>query len=317
MSNSTTFNSNSKKRTSITTSVEPTIIFKRPRHGNYHHYYARRHERDSLKQDDRLGLIFTVFCKHPFTNLSVLDIGCNDGELTMEVAKHVRCASMTGVDLDFSLIQRARREIRAAVLAKQKELNEKKKERNDDRDPICISLRVVQGRLPARVEVDDVDDTNDDEKEEEKEGELFQFPYNIMFRHENMAAEEQGRSKREAGRYDVVLCLSVTKWVHVSGGDAGLKRFFERIRDVLKPGGCLVLEPQLKGSYKLARQKGLAPKEMNFSQELKMHPEKFSDYLLSEQGGFERMEMLRDLREKGQSFNRPVMAFYKRENSSV
>lgn len=311
MNNVQTFDSNQKKRPKPNSTVStPEASKKRPRNGNYQHYYVRRHERGGSGTDDRLPLIFRVLEGYPRTYLTVLDIGCNDGLLTMEVAKHGRCACMTGMDLDFSLIQRARKGIRHAALARQEELNTEK----DDRDPMVVSLRVVQGRLPARVEVENGETETGGEDEVEK---AEVFPYNIMFRHENIAAEEQGRSSMEKDHYDIVLCLSVTKWVHVSDGDVGLRRLFSRIRDVLKPGGCLVLEPQLKPSYKLARQKGLARKEMNFSEELKMHPEKFSDYLLSEEGGFERMEMLRDLREKGQAFNRPMMAFYKKENSSL
>jgi len=40
--------------------------------------------------------------------------------------------------------------------------------------------------------------------------------------------------------------FSITKWVHLNNGDAGLKRFFRRIFRQLRPGGRLLLEPQVK-----------------------------------------------------------------------
>ena len=39
--------------------------------------------------------------------------------------------------------------------------------------------------------------------------------------------------------------FSITKWVHLNNGDAGLKRFFRRIFRQLRPGGRLLLEPQV------------------------------------------------------------------------
>ncbi|VDD82174.1 unnamed protein product [Mesocestoides corti] len=53
--------------------------------------------------------------------------------------------------------------------------------------------------------------------------------------------------------YNTILAFSVTKWIHLNYGDAGLMRFFRRVFNLLKPGGHLLLEPQPKASYKKTR----------------------------------------------------------------
>jgi 7SK snRNA methylphosphate capping enzyme len=47
--------------------------------------------------------------------------------------------------------------------------------------------------------------------------------------------------------------FSVSKWIHLNGGDAGLQRFFERVHGALVPGGTFVFEAQPRESYIKAR----------------------------------------------------------------
>jgi 7SK snRNA methylphosphate capping enzyme len=43
--------------------------------------------------------------------------------------------------------------------------------------------------------------------------------------------------------------LSITKWIHLHNGDEGMKEFFHKAYQSLKPGGIFVVEPQAYESY--------------------------------------------------------------------
>ena len=47
--------------------------------------------------------------------------------------------------------------------------------------------------------------------------------------------------------------FSISKWIHLNNGDAGLLTFFQRVHSVLGVGGTFVLEPQEWDTYAKAK----------------------------------------------------------------
>lgn len=73
------------------------------------------------------------------------------------------------------------------------------------------------------------------------------FPRNVEFKHADVT-----RMEVEDGSYNVILALSLTKWIHLNGGDEQLLEFFNNAHKMLSDGGVLVLEAQLFKSYQNA-----------------------------------------------------------------
>merc|ERR1712062_588767 len=75
------------------------------------------------------------------------------------------------------------------------------------------------------------------------------FPGNCFFKCEDFVNSAHGNVKK----YDVIMCMSVTKWVHLNWGDEGVTSLFRKCFDMLVPGGRFILEPQRWRSYKKKR----------------------------------------------------------------
>jgi len=110
----------------------------------------------------------------------------------------------------------------------------------------------------------------------QKAEERMSFPYNIEFRSENLLVSVI--EERRNLRYDVVLCLKLTKWVHLNWGDEGLKVLFHKCFRLLRPGGLLVLEAQEWSSY--SSNKHLTPHGKQNKGSLILKPDEFTTYLV-------------------------------------
>jgi 7SK snRNA methylphosphate capping enzyme len=247
-------------------------------HGNYDRYYGYRvpgkgggrvGAEGSETQDPRLELLE----KGWFHKKRCLDVGCNEGILTLNLVKKFRTATMTAIDLDEHLVKRACVNLRKASSTA---VAEHAKCQGKQRGPEGSHAEQPQG------------DQGQNEGWRRKEAKQRMVSLSkTWFVHGNVLA-----SKVERGSFDCITALSVSKWIHLHSGDGGIRAFFGKVRDMLAPGGKFILEPQGWRSYKSAVAKvkrssgGQLPNKSYFGRldELKLRPEDFSDLLSSEYG---------------------------------
>ncbi|XP_008274446.1 7SK snRNA methylphosphate capping enzyme-like isoform X1 [Stegastes partitus] len=135
-----------------------------------------------------------------------------------------------------------------------------------------------------------------------------EFPSNVSFIKANYVLENDNLLVTQRAEYDVILCLSVTKWVHLNWGDSGLKRLFKRVYRHLRPGGMFILEPQPWESY--VRRKKLTDNISRNYHSIRLKPDQFSSYLTSEVG-FTSFESLGAPKCSVRGFQRPIYVFHK------
>ncbi|KAM3869214.1 7SK snRNA methylphosphate capping enzyme [Diretmus argenteus] len=135
-----------------------------------------------------------------------------------------------------------------------------------------------------------------------------EFPSNVSFMKANYVLENDSLLLTQRPEYDIILCLSVTKWVHLNWGDTGLKRLFKRVYRHLRPGGRFILEPQPWESY--ARRKKLTENISRNYQSICLKPDQFSTYLTNEVG-FSSYEFIGTPNSSFRGFQRPIYVFHK------
>ncbi|KAH8106035.1 Bicoid-interacting protein 3-domain-containing protein [Cristinia sonorae] len=246
-----------------------------PIHGNYHGYYTKR----PFIQDPRLRLL----PQNLFQNARVLDLGCNEGWVTCEIAQTWGARRVIGVDIDETLVRAAwkrRRTVwslrnsQAASMSTTGESELLDEEGVVDTEYFPASCEHMFGPLPIPPLEDSA-----------CEAASTTFPHNVSFQtadwvHQQISEDTEG--------YDVVVAFSISKWIHLNNGDEGLTRFFQRVHTVLKIGGVFVLEPQEWDTYAKARR--MDPKLRENAKDLKLRPEDFERIL--QQMGFGRAEHL-------------------------
>ena len=198
-----------------------------------------------------------------------MDIGCNTGEFTSEVARSLLPREIIGIDTVASLIDRAEDSI-------------KQIKKSDSIHSSKLVPRVIAAMKPSKHE---------------------KFPENIHFLCRDifdLTIESQ---------FDVIFCMSVTKWIHLSGGDTKLVDLFIHIYNLLNLNGIFVLEYQSWKSYKNKRKSSLNA-EYNFKN-IKIYPDRF-EYVLEHLIGYEIINRFGPSVEEAHGFQRPILILKKK-----
>ncbi|XP_077444233.1 7SK snRNA methylphosphate capping enzyme-like isoform X2 [Stigmatopora argus] len=248
---------------------------RRYRHGNCCRYYGYRglygngwEGRVGPTEDARFRLLRDDW----FREKTVLDVGCGAGHLALAVARSFDPAHVLGVELDGRLVRAARHNIRHFL---SHDLAERERRRR--------SSPPSEGAP----------------KKEDEAVRLLAFPLSLRGDYVSEREAWPGR-----GLYDVILCLGVTKWVHLHAGDQGVSRLFRRAYQSLSPGGLFILEPQPWPRY--ARAAKASPTAYRHYKSLQVRPEHFTSYL-TENVGFSSYRLLTRAGEK-----RPIYLFRKK-----
>eukprot|EP01017_Pseudomicrothorax_dubius_P016935 TRINITY_DN1915_c0_g1_i1.p1 TRINITY_DN1915_c0_g1~~TRINITY_DN1915_c0_g1_i1.p1 ORF type:complete len:309 (+),score=74.23 TRINITY_DN1915_c0_g1_i1:319-1245(+) len=260
--------------------------------GNYSKYYSMRHK--ERFQDPRLQ----IFTRDYFLNRECLDIGCNDGSLTIMLAIKYFPKKIIGVDVDYKLINKAIHNMR--YFEKQQRIckggnadTKGKKEIEDENKKIQQIMQkmsnfpksfLINMGLPVswgnsegdknRIVAQQVDEALTRIEEERKSDIEFpyQFPDNIGFRVENYVSTDAAGEQ-----FDTILCLSTSKWIHLNYGDLGIEKLFTKVSVSLRSGGYFIFEPQDWRSYK--KKKNISDEFKANYEAIRIRPKDFEAYL--------------------------------------
>ena len=269
--------------------------------GSYHDYYSKRNN-EGLS---RLDLINPQL----LANKVILDVGCNSGYLTNIVAQRFRAKSVLGIDCDRTLIDAANSIIKRAkyelklpsdheaslqVPTQSKSSTVKNSSFFKPRS-VVLSSSTAQSTLTIK---NDSETSSESSISSSSHISDTQYPHNISFQCTDIFSDMLRNTS-----FDTILCLSVTKWVHLNTGDEGLMKLFNVLYQLCRPGGSVVLEYQPWRSY--VNKKSLTTAIKQIFPTIQIKPEMFEQCLLDI--GFVIDSRLGPSLEDAKGYSRPIL----------
>lgn len=285
--------------------------------GNYRGYYKMRPDSNT-----RLSHLNAAW----FQGMTCLDVGCNDGQFCLALAEHFAPKFMLGIDPDFVLIDCAQSRLKRLQYGKQAEPVESRSSETASTTQAVQRNSVVAfgGFLPRSVAVKTVAKTSTAQQSiggssmtpsvvhapvsvngaapVRSPSELF--PFNVKFKAKDIFEVSTTINSTVEGKYDAVTCFSVTKWIHLNGGDSKLIELLCKLYCLVRKGGRVIVEYQPWKSYVNNRTASETIKKVFPS--IQIRPEHF-EWLLTEIVGFDIEHRLGTPLAESKGFDRPIL----------
>ncbi|KAL6705460.1 hypothetical protein ACN47E_006725 [Coniothyrium glycines] len=243
---------------------------KATRFGNYTDYsgVAKAGGSASHVPDPRLLQLVSLI-PALFTAKTCLDIGCNAGGVSCQLALNFQAASVVGVDKDAKLVAQAQKLL--ALRASRVRPATTHSLRQCEYYPISAVLSHGY-RIEPEQQISPTTAASVPT--------LPRWPP-VRFHTADWVTSD---NQHLTGPYHVILALSVIKWIHLEHLDPGLLDFFAKCSSALAQGGYLIIELQTWDSYEKAVRPNAAPHLADNLRLLQYRPETSFDDLLAKQG---------------------------------
>ncbi|KAG5559309.1 hypothetical protein RHGRI_009001 [Rhododendron griersonianum] len=278
--------------------------------GNYRNYYGYRVGQE-LEEDPRLK----VLKKEWFEGKDCLDIGCNNGTITITIAKKFGCRSILGVDIDGGKILKHNLSFFWGQLASFIHLLDSVKGKRPIYETIAFIKKSLSFRnAMTRRAIDTTDLHNHlDWRADRIEDAHWNLRKTVKMStravqskptkledsermngvQHHVTEVQSGETRNGKDLSHIVTfqkgnfvkdwrppedSLSVAKWIHLNWGDDGLIILFAKIWKLLEPGGILILEPQPWNSY--YKNRLVSEMAQTNYHNIKIYPEGFQEVLL-------------------------------------